>query len=175
MKDIVLYNVYDHYVKKTVKEFFNLYREKFGNRKPIFVCIGIPEVPGDAIGPVVGSKLRNYGYTVYGTMEKPINSENANNFYKRLWFKNFLNTPIIAIDAAVGPQLFGNIYYSMEEGVQPARGAGKDLNYLGNMSFIVMTGRDVNEILHVDPHLVEAMTSSIARYMHNEILSLGGK
>lgn len=174
MGDIVLYNVYDHYVKKTVNEFFKSYREKFGNRKPIFVCIGVPNVPGDAIGPVVGSKLKKRGYTVYGTMEDPINSENANSFYKRLWFKNFLNNPIIAIDAAVGPQLFGNIYYNMDIGVQPARGVGKDLNYLGNMSFIVMTGRDVNELVRIDPHLVEAMSSSIARYMHEEILSLGG-
>ena len=44
----------------------------------VFLCIGTPKIPGDCLGPFVGSllKMKTAAYAVFGTMEQPVHALN---------------------------------------------------------------------------------------------------
>lgn len=71
------------------------------DKKVLFVCIGTDRATGDALGPLVGTKLSNRGYEVLGTLDEPVhalNLEVAINLINTHYPEHF----VIAIDAALG-------------------------------------------------------------------------
>lgn len=73
------------------------------HQKPLaFACIGSANVPGDNLGPLMGTILSRYGLpNVYGTMERPLNALTLPHNMSLL--KNVeKNCCLIAIDAAIG-------------------------------------------------------------------------
>ena len=59
---------YTNYATSRLTDFLNYYKNRFGNKEPIFVCIGTPNVSGDSIGPYIGSFLHHAGYKVHVTI-----------------------------------------------------------------------------------------------------------
>lgn len=53
---------------------------KHKKRIPFFVCIGHPDHPYDSIAPRIGTMLKNKGYHVLGTMDKPVNAVTIHNY-----------------------------------------------------------------------------------------------
>lgn len=151
---------YTNYAITRLEQFFDYYKSRFGNREPVFVCIGTPTVPGDSVGPYVGSLLQHEGFKVYGTIQEPITAKNVNSLSRRLWIKNFLNKPIIAIDAAIGESSFGTISIS-DCAIKPGNGCGKQLNMLGNCAIAVTTAKDTNNLFTVADSEVMFIASNI--------------
>jgi putative sporulation protein YyaC len=79
-------------------------------RPVAFLCIGSPEIPWDAYGPMVGTLLRNLGVAAYGTLEEPADSTNYASFAKMLVRKGYT---LIIVDSAnadpEGPHTIGDI------------------------------------------------------------------
>ena len=106
---------------------------------PIFLCVGSDLTVGDSLGPLVGEKLTNIfaqgGVFVYGTLKKPITAKEIK------YVANFLksthpNSPVVAIDAAVGNQgEIGTIKLSRSS-LRPGSGANKKLGKVGDVSLI---------------------------------------
>lgn len=102
----------------------------------IFFCIGTPKVPGDALGPYIGTLLQELhlpNCIVYGTWKKPIHALNLseNLMYAK---KKHPGSCFIAIDASFGPPThLGNIYIENRP-IYPGRGVGKDLPPVGHIA-----------------------------------------
>ena len=95
----------------------------------VFLCIGSNRSTGDAFGPLVGTYLKDRGYTnVYGTIDNPVHQHNIEEAVKKIPSQK----RVIAIDAALG-----NInhvgYLFLEEGpIFPGSGVGKNIPPVGD-------------------------------------------
>ena len=81
----------------------------------IFLCIGTNKIIGDAIGPIVGSKIKhleNSYIRIYGTVENNLNFNNAKTIIKDV-YNNYDKSCIITIDAAMSNNAnLGDIFFS---------------------------------------------------------------
>lgn len=163
---------YKEYVRYMITDFFKEYNHKYRGKTPLFVCIGTPMIIGDSIGPLVGSMLQNLGYSVYGTISHPLSASNLNSMHRRLWFKSFVNTPIIAIDAAVNAkqiQDIGTISTCCGAGIYPGSGVGKDFDIIGNSAIAVYAGKDIDDLCDADPDAIQMIAECIASCIHEEL------
>lgn len=101
----------------------------------VIVCIGTDKVIGDALGPLVGTMLKNSGceYPIYGTLESPVHALNIHETIEKVK-ENHRNANIISIDACLGKKL-GTIAIR-DEAISPGKGAGKRLPDIGNYSIV---------------------------------------
>ena len=142
----------------------------------IYVCIGTPNANFDSIGPRVGSKLKDLGYEVYGTMENPIHGTNV----RAIWdekIKYMDKDRIIGIDAALSlkPNSIGTAILR-KRGVRP-RGAIDSSNNdieIGRRSIVGIIGRDLNSIVHdIDAEELASKIVNIIEFIEKENICLG--
>lgn len=113
----------------------------------IYVCVGTPNTNFDSVGPRVGSKLKELGYEVYGTMENPIHGTNV----KRIWdetLKNIDRDKIVGIDAALSLTREAGSVLFRKRGVRP-RAAVDPLHNdieIGRRSIVGIVGNDMTNI-----------------------------
>ncbi|AST93922.1 MULTISPECIES: spore protease YyaC [Sutcliffiella] len=104
-------------------------------RPIVIVCIGTDRSTGDSLGPLVGTKLREYNSPsihVYGTLDDPIHAVNLEDKIDQI-MKLHPNPFIIAIDACLGRlKSVGQITVS-DGPVMPGAGVKKDLPPVGNI------------------------------------------
>jgi putative sporulation protein YyaC len=100
--------------------------------KITFFCIGTDRSTGDAFGPLVGSRLREIGYNVIGTLDDPAHAENLLDRLQEVPEGHV----IVAIDACLGqPSSVGEIHFNSGP-VKPGAGVGKDLRPIGDYHLI---------------------------------------
>ena len=77
-------------------------RKRLSKYPLIFLCIGTPRIPGDCLGPCLGSLLhQSTDHYVFGTLKDPVHAGNLRTIKARLC-RDFPHSVIIVIDAAVG-------------------------------------------------------------------------
>lgn len=109
----------------------------------IIVCIGTDRSIGDAVGPYVGTLLKelNSKFPVYGTLDNPIHGLNIHENMKQIQSKH-PNANIIAIDACIptgSNGKMGDFVYS-DSPIYPGAGVGKNLLEIGNHSVKIIIG-----------------------------------
>lgn len=103
----------------------------------IIVCIGTDRCIGDALAPLVGSRLKDadIGIPVYGTLRYPIHAINLKS--ELLKIEILHGKPhIIAIDACLGDEPSIGCIQIRNSPVYPGRGVGKNLPSVGNVSVV---------------------------------------
>ncbi len=105
-------------------------------RSVVFACIGTDRSTGDALGPLVGQKLRRLGCSdteVIGTLEEPLH---ALNLAERL--EPVIADParplVVAVDAALGASTNVGSISLRPGGLRPGQGVGKDLPAVGELA-----------------------------------------
>ncbi len=104
---------------------------------PVIVCIGSDLAIGDALGPVCGSmvKYKTQGLNVflYGTLSAPVTAKDIKHL--RAFLKEtHRNSPIIAVDAAVGDAGDIGLIKILDTPLMPGSGANKKLGAIGDFS-----------------------------------------
>lgn len=104
---------------------------------PVIVCIGSDLAIGDALGPVCGSmvKYKTQGLNVflYGTLSAPVTAKDVKNL--RAFLKEtHRNSPVIAVDAAVGDAGDIGLIKIVDKPLMPGSGANKKLGAIGDFS-----------------------------------------
>lgn len=106
---------------------------------PAIVCIGSDLSVGDSLGPVTGTmlreKLRGLNCYVYGTLSKPITAHEVkylNTFLKQ----THPESPVIAVDAAVGSAGDIGLIKISSRGLRPGSGTNKKLSKVGDISIL---------------------------------------
>ena len=152
------------------------------NAAPVILCIGSDLSVGDSLGPVTGTKLKQslagLNCYVYGTLSKPITAHEVKymNEFLRLTHPD---SPIIAVDAAVG--LAGDIglIKIARRGLRPGSGANKKLAKVGDVSIMgiiaeqsvfnysLFSSTRLNVIYKMSEIIAEGITSFILDYIQN--------
>lgn len=113
----------------------------------IFLCIGSPKYPLDSFAPRLGSKLKEDGFIVYGTVEEPIDGRN---YLKKCLEITFANEgkKIIAIDSGIGNKKdLGNIKIRPNRGIEPASAANFFTIEVGHSSILGITSCDLKDVI----------------------------
>lgn len=108
------------------------------NQSLVIVCVGTDRSTGDALGPLIGSKLletKNINLTIYGSLEEPVHALNLDQTVDVVK-KQHPNSLVIAIDACLGKT--ENVgYISLKEGpLKPGTGVNKSLPSIGDYHLI---------------------------------------
>lgn len=105
----------------------------FRNNELVFLCVGTPNVPGDSLGPAVGTLLKQYGFkNVYGSLENPVHALNIRS-HRRLIKSKYTAPFIIAIDAALGKKEQSGLITIKNGPLYPGKGVGKKLPPVGDL------------------------------------------
>ena len=106
------------------------------NRPIIFLCIGTDRATGDALGPLVGYKLKMLpanNFFVYGSLQSPIHAINLQETLNKI-NNSFKNPYIVAIDACLGSvQNIGKIFLETKP-LTPGASLNKELPLVGDIS-----------------------------------------
>lgn len=106
---------------------------------PVIICVGSDLSVGDSLGPVTGTKLKEklkgLNVYVYGTLSKPITAHEIK------YTEEFIRTthpesPVIAIDAAVGVAGDIGLIKIARRSLKPGSGANKKLAKIGDVSIM---------------------------------------
>ncbi len=114
-----------------------LYSLSNKDNTPTIVCIGSDLVLGDSLGPLIGTilKRKNVPAYIYGTLNSPITAKEIV-YIKDLLKSVHKNSPVIAIDAAVGLLDDVGLIKVNNSGLMPGLGVNKDLGSIGDISII---------------------------------------
>ncbi|GAA3402853.1 spore protease YyaC [Paenibacillus hodogayensis] len=114
-------------------------REGVGLEDLVFVCIGTDRSTGDALGPLVGTLLREAGYDqVIGTLEAPCD---ASNLVGRL--EEIPEDKIaVAIDACLGLPSSVGLYQVSNRPLAPGKSVGRALPPVGRYSIAAIVNAD---------------------------------
>jgi putative sporulation protein YyaC len=106
------------------------------SRQPVvIVCIGTDRSTGDALGPLVGTKLYNkdtFPFHVYGTLDDPVHAVNLEEKLKMIEAEH-PGAFIIGIDACLGRLNHVGMVSINDGPVKPGAGVNKQLPPVGDM------------------------------------------
>jgi putative sporulation protein YyaC len=111
------------------------YLLEHAQRELVIVCVGTDRSTGDALGPIVGSKLKKLdplGTHVYGTLDYPVHAMNLEETIDQVR-ANHPDAYVIAIDACLG-QLNSVGHLQLCSGpLRPGAGVNKNLPPVGDI------------------------------------------
>ena len=108
---------------------------------PVILCIGTDRLIGDSLGPLAGSLLQraHCPLPVYGTLEQPVHALNLTDSLTEIR-RRHPRSPVIAIDASLGPDSRIGCVTLRPHGLQPGAGVHKRLAPAGDISITGITG-----------------------------------
>ena len=114
-------------------------------KRIVIVCFGTPQVPGDALGPKVGTLLQEWGAPcfVYGTEDRPITAKNMSEYMCHVE-RVHKNAVILSVDASLGKkEKIGQITIR-DDGVCPAgiKGQKDRFGHVGILGVVGENGKD---------------------------------
>lgn len=109
------------------------------SKTPVILCIGSDLSVGDSLGPVCGTmlkrKLSGLNLFVYGTLSKPVTAHEVK-YMNEFLRSTHPDSPIIAVDAAVGVAGDIGLIKISKRGIKPGSGADKKLSRVGDVSIM---------------------------------------
>ena len=149
---------------------------------PVILCIGSDLSVGDSLGPVTGTKLKQLlsglNCYVYGTLAKPITAHEVKYMNDFLKFTH-PNSPVIAVDAAVGNAGDIGLIKVAKRGLKPGSGANKKLAKIGDVSIMgiiaeqsmfnysLFSATRLNVIYKMSEIISEGIASFVLDYIKN--------
>ena len=135
----------------------------------VFVCIGTDRSTGDSLGPLVGQRLQELGYQVYGTLQEPVHALNLTECRERLPKDKI----IIAIDACLGKTTSVGKVKVKKGPMIPGAGVNKNLGEIGDysiagvvnvagfMEYFVLQNTRLSIVLNLRDQIVDMVTKAL--------------
>ena len=156
------------------------------DKMPVVVWVGSDLSVGDSLGPVTGTKLneklKGANVYVYGTLAKPITAHEVK--YMSSFLKNtHPDSPVIAIDAAVGVAGDIGLIKVADRPLAPGSGANKKLNKIGQVSILGIVAEKSlfnyslfsSTRLNIIYKMADIISEGVAMYIQDYIQSLSLK
>jgi len=133
----------------------------------VYMCIGTDRSTGDCLGPLVGSKLKEFGVpNVYGTLKDTVHAVNLRE-KTSLIDSEHPDAFVVAIDASLGSfSRVGKISFGAGP-LNPGAGVGKDLPKMGNINIQGI----VNVAGFMEYYVLQNTKLSLVMEMADEIVS----
>ncbi len=151
---------------------------KLEDAPPVIVCVGSDLAIGDSLGPICGSmlKYKTQGIPafIYGTLASPVTAKEIK--YVRAFLKDaHPNSPIIAVDAAVGSEGDIGLIKLLNSPLYPGAGANKRLGAIGDISVLgIVAEKSVANYgllnttrLNLVYTMAELISEALADYLRN--------
>lgn len=170
-------NIKEGFEQEFKRRMINLNREnEFSD--VIFLCIGTSKIIGDAIGPILGSNLKNIENEfihVYGTIENNLHFNNTKNIIESI-SRNYRNPCIVSIDAAlseknnIGDIVIGSGFIKLGKALNKSFGVYSDINIkciVGNYysdrekNLTILRNVSVDEIIKISNILLEGIENVV--------------
>lgn len=114
-----------------LQSFFTNISQQHSMDQITFVCIGTDRSTGDALGPLTGSRLLEYGFpNVIGTLPDPCDACNLETKLQEVQ----AGSVVIAIDACLGQPSSVNFFFVSAGPLHPAQSVGRPLPSVGDYS-----------------------------------------
>lgn len=148
-------------------------RNHIKGKDTVYVCIGTDRSTGDALGPLVGDRLKILGYKAYGTTKDLIHARNLERKMQEIKSKHPHST-IVAIDASLGRSERVGVISVSEGPLKPGAGVGKNLqpvgdchisgvvNVAGFMEYIVLANTPLSRVLDMAKKIVRIINIATA-------------
>lgn len=146
---------------------------KYSKKEELIIFnIGVDTVIGDALGPFIGTMIKdnNIKIKTIGTLDKPVhagNLEHAINFINN----KYPNAFILSIDAAVGNSTDLGLIIFKNKPIIPGAGVGKQLQSVGDYSIIGIMGTAQLGIESIK-HTRISFVMNVAKNILNELIIL---
>lgn len=146
-----------------LQSFFTSISQQHSMDQITFICIGTDRSTGDALGPLTGSRLLEYGFPhVIGTLSNPCDACNLETRLQDIPEGSI----VIAIDACLGQSSSVRYFFVSAGPLHPAQSVGKPLPSVGHYSIAAVVnvqGPKPYWTLQVTSlHLVMTMAEEIA-------------
>lgn len=155
---------------------------------PVILCIGSDLSVGDSLGPVTGTKLKQslagLNCYVYGTLSKPITAREVK-YMNEFLRQTHPDSPIIALDAAVGNAGDIGLIKIARRALKPGSGANKKLQKVGDVSimgiiaeqsvfnYTLFSATRLNVIYKMAEIIADGISSFVLDYIQNEFKASG--
>lgn len=148
-------------------------RNHIKGKDTVYVCIGTDRSTGDALGPLVGDRLKILGYKAYGTTKDLIHAGNLEQKMQEIKSKHPHST-IVAIDASLGRSERVGVISVSEGPLKPGAGVGKNLqpvgdchisgvvNVAGFMEYIVSANTPLSRVFNMAKKIVRIINIATA-------------
>lgn len=142
------------------------------------LCIGTDRSTGDALGPLVGSRLARSlpaGVDLLGTLDKPVHAANLHEVLQRMESDRRRERFVIAVDACLGrSESVG--YMSVKHGpLHPGTGVNKTLPAVGDchvmgvvnvggfMEYFVLQNTRLSLVMRMADTIADALSTALHR------------
>lgn len=102
----------------------------------VILCIGTDRSTGDALGPLIGTRLSEFGFNdaiIYGTLDEPVHATNLTTFIELIKLRH-PDALVVAIDACLG-RVDSVGHVTLAKGsVKPGAGVNKSLPEVGDIA-----------------------------------------
>ncbi|WP_409343665.1 spore protease YyaC [Paenibacillus sp. MBLB4367] len=168
----------EQYTSQLLSKQLSAYFELVPSCQPIvFVCIGTDRSTGDALGPLVGSRLKKYNFSdiqLFGTLDEPVHAMNLKETLASIQ-EQYTLPYLVGIDACLG-QLSSVGCIQLASGpLKPGAGVNKELPPVGDihMTGIVNVGGFMEYFVLQNTRLslVMNMAEVIAKSIYISLLS----
>ena len=151
----------------------------------VALCIGTDRSTGDALGPLVGTRLEKLyptGLQIYGTIDEPVHAVNLKDTIEKIE-KNHPHALVIAVDACLGQfSSVGNITIAHGP-LKPGAGVKKELPEVGNfhitgivniggfMEYFVLQNTRLSIVMKMAETIAYSLSKSTHQLLSNETKS----
>lgn len=149
-----------------------------GRRPVVILCIGTDRSTGDALGPLVGSRLARSAenlFAVHGTLEQPVHATNLAQVLAEIR-TTYEHPFVIAVDACLGyPDSVG--YVNLGDGpLRPGAGVKKSLpevgeihitgvvNVGGFMEYMILQNTRLSKVMQIADVIAAGLEQSLATH-----------
>lgn len=124
-----------------------------------FFCIGTPEIPGDAVGPLVGSMLQCHSFDrdvrIVGTVTNPVLASN----YREQLIRLRSDVLVIVVDAFIGKSV--GTYDIVEGPTRPGGALKTGIELVGDVSVKAYTGSSILQLMRAKKWDIAVMAHNI--------------
>jgi len=132
-------------------------------QKVDILCIGAPNITGDAVGPVTGYRLKHMNLpkhvNVIGCIKDPVHGRNLRDKLQLLRD----DALVICVDAAIGEDY---PLIKLRTGpMQPGAAISDKLPMVGDVSVLCMMGDNLQSIIDCEPSLMYHMSREVVKLL----------
>jgi len=132
-------------------------------QKVDILCIGAPNITGDAVGPVTGYRLKRMNLpkhvNVIGCINDPVHNRNLCDKLQLLRD----DALVICVDAAIGDDY---PLIKLRTGpMQPGAAVSEELPMVGDVSVLCMMGDNLQSLFDCEPNLMYHISREVAKLL----------
>ncbi len=147
-------------------------------RRLVLLCIGTDRSTGDALGPLIGERLKTLASseaTVLGTLDHPVHASNLEETLRSIE-RDHAHSLVIAIDACLGQAASVGLVNVGVGPLRPGAGVNKNLpavgdlyitgtvNVGGMMEYLVLQNTRLSLVIRMADAIAAAVTQAVRAY-----------